>query len=73
MSRAADATKELRFRTPAKLYIYETLLERLAQDLEHMTAKLGPFIQEEDAVVGQRHVARPGTCPPPITSTSELV
>jgi hypothetical protein len=23
-----------------------------------MTAELGPFIQEEDAVVGQRHVAR---------------
>jgi hypothetical protein len=29
--------------------------QRLAQDLEHMTAKLRQFIQEEDAVVGQRH------------------
>jgi hypothetical protein len=33
------------------------ILERLAQDLEHMTAKLGQLIQEEDAVVGQRHFA----------------
>src|SRR5262249_14484488 len=43
---------------PAKLYVYETLLEQLAQDLEHMPTKLGPFIQEEDAVVSQRHVTR---------------
>ena len=36
----------------------DTLLERLAQDLQDMAAELGPFIQEEHAVVGQRHVAR---------------
>ena len=36
---------------------YESPLERLAQDLEHMTAKLRQFIQEEDAVVGQQYVA----------------
>ena len=36
----------------------EALLEQLAQDLEHMAARLGPFVQEEGAVVGQRHVAR---------------
>jgi hypothetical protein len=42
---------------PARLYVYDTVFERLAQDLEHMTAKLGQFIQEEDAVVGQRHLA----------------
>jgi hypothetical protein len=34
------------------LYACDTLLERLAQDLEDMTAKLGPFIQEEHAMVG---------------------
>jgi hypothetical protein len=28
------------------------LLEGLAQDLDHMTATLGEFIQQEDAVVG---------------------
>jgi hypothetical protein len=32
--------------------------QRLAQDLEPMTAKLGEFIQEENAVVSSRHVAR---------------
>ena len=40
------------------MHVCETLLERLAQDLEHLAAKLLPFIQEEHAVVGQRHVAR---------------
>jgi hypothetical protein len=29
---------------PAKLYVYETLLERLPQDLEDMAAELGQFI-----------------------------
>jgi hypothetical protein len=43
-----------------RLYLYETLLEGLAQDLEDMTAALGPFIENEHAVVGQRHLARHG-------------
>jgi hypothetical protein len=34
------------------------LLKRLAQDLQDMTADLGQFIQEEQAIMGQRHVAR---------------
>jgi hypothetical protein len=58
MSRAAKAGKELIFRTPAKLYSCETILEWLAQDLKDMAAKLGPCIQEEHAMVGPRHVAR---------------
>jgi hypothetical protein len=44
VSRAAKAAKTLKLRTPAKLYVYETLLERLAQDLENMAAELGPLI-----------------------------
>jgi hypothetical protein len=44
----------LRFRTPATLYICETILKRLAQDLKDMAA-LGPSIQEEHAMVGPRH------------------
>jgi hypothetical protein len=55
--RAKSATA-LRFRMCGRLSSYETLLERLAQDLEPMTATLGQFIQEGDAVVGQRHFAR---------------
>ena len=58
VSRAAKVAKTLKLRTPAKLYIYESLLERLAQDLEDMAAELGPCIQEEHAMVGQRHVTR---------------
>jgi hypothetical protein len=49
-SRAAKAAKTLKLRTSAKLYIYETLLERLQQDLQDMAAELGQFIQEEDPV-----------------------
>jgi hypothetical protein len=41
------------------LYVCDAVLERLAQDLEHMTVELRQFIQEEDAVVRQRHVPRP--------------
>jgi hypothetical protein len=48
----------MRSRTPAKLYVYEVILKRLAQDLQDMAAALGPCIQEEHAMVGQRHVAR---------------
>jgi len=63
----------LRFRTPAKLYSCETILERLAHDREHMTATLGPFIQEEDAVGASDTSPGIGTWPPPISPTSEMV
>ena len=41
----------------ARLYSYETLLQRLPQDLQDTAPALRQFIQEEYAVVGQRHVA----------------
>src|SRR5262245_27793081 len=50
--------RRLRSRTSANLYVYETLLERLPQDLQDMAAALGQFIQAAHAVVGQRHLAR---------------
>jgi hypothetical protein len=49
---------------PARLYLYDTLIERLAQDLEDMAAALGQLIQEEHAIVGQRHVTRHWHVPP---------
>ena len=55
MARATGVPKS---GTPVKLYPCETLRERLAQGLQHTAAALGPFIQAEDAVVGQRYVAR---------------
>jgi hypothetical protein len=42
-SRTAKVLKRLRFRTPEKLYSCETILERLAQDLQNMAAELGQF------------------------------
>jgi hypothetical protein len=45
--------------TPVTLYLYDTLLERLAQDLEHVAAELGPFIEEAHAVVREAPLTRP--------------
>jgi hypothetical protein len=41
-----------------RLYVYDAVLERLPQDLEDRAAALGPCIQAEHAVVGQRPLAR---------------
>jgi hypothetical protein len=54
----ANPANGLRSRTPVRLSVCDTLLERLPQDLEDMAAALGQCIQEEHAVVGQRHLAR---------------
>jgi hypothetical protein len=58
MSRAAKATKALRFMTPGRLYVYDPILERLAQALEDMAAALGPCGQAAHTMVGPRHRAR---------------
>src|SRR5262245_16803348 len=55
----ASAASTPRSRTCGRLYLYDAVLERLAPDLEPMTATLRPCIQAEDAVMGQRHLARP--------------
>jgi hypothetical protein len=44
LTRAAKGSKALSFRTCGRLDTYDTRLERLAQDLEHMAAALGPCI-----------------------------
>jgi hypothetical protein len=41
------------------LYSYDTLLEGLAQDFQHVACALGQFVQKEHAVVRQRHFPRP--------------
>jgi hypothetical protein len=55
--RLANSANVWRLRKCGRLSVENTLLERLAQDLENMAAELGQFIQEEHAVVGQRHLA----------------
>ena len=62
----AKLKKSLDLRTLWRWYSYEKLLEPLAQDLEHMMAKLGPFIQAENTVVGPRHVALHWCRPTPL-------
>jgi hypothetical protein len=57
-SRVAKAIKILRFSMPARLYLYDTLLERLPQDLEDMAVELWRFIQADHPMVRQRHVTR---------------
>jgi hypothetical protein len=57
-SRTAKVARRLRFRTPERLYVCDAVLKRLAQDLKDMATELGQFIQEEHAIVGQRHLAR---------------
>jgi hypothetical protein len=54
MTHRANATKMLRFSTPARLYLCDTLLERLAQHFEHMAAELEEFIEVENTVARQR-------------------
>jgi hypothetical protein len=43
--------------TPAKLHSCNTILNQLAQHFGDMATALGEFIQEEHAIVGQRHFA----------------
>jgi hypothetical protein len=57
-SRTAKVSRRLRSRTPVRLYVYDTLLEQLAQGLQDMVAALGPCILQEHAVVRQRYFAR---------------
>ena len=39
---------------------HRAVLERLAQNLEHVLLELRQLVEEEHAVVGERHLARPG-------------
>jgi hypothetical protein len=43
--RMANSTKVWRFRTCGRLYVYDTILERLAQHLQDMAAELRQLIQ----------------------------
>jgi hypothetical protein len=58
LARSASAASAARSGMGGRLFFCNTLLERLAQDLKDMGAELGPCIQEQHAMVGQRHLAR---------------
>jgi hypothetical protein len=57
-SRSAKLIKSRRVRTYGRLYLYDTLLKRLAKDFEDMAAARRPCIQQEHPMVRPRHVAR---------------
>ena len=69
----ANSAKVLRASTPTKLYSYETILERLAQDLEDMAAALGQCIQVAHARCARETSPGLGPWPPPISPASERV
>src|SRR5262245_26029444 len=56
----AKPAKLSQLRSCGRSYACDTLLQRLAQYLQHMAAALGQFIEKEHAVVGPRHLARQG-------------
>jgi hypothetical protein len=58
MTFPANAARTWRSKTPATMYLQDIILEQPAQDLKDMAAALGPFIQEEHAMVHQRHLTR---------------
>ena len=62
-SRLAKLTKSQRLMTLWRLYVYETLLKRLTQPFQDVASELRQLIQEEHAVVRQRHLARHGEVP----------
>jgi hypothetical protein len=57
ITRRANSTKVLSSRTTARLYVCDTILEGLAQDLQDVAAALRQFIQKEHPVVRPRHLA----------------
>jgi hypothetical protein len=59
-TRAASPVSAARAKTRGRLYACDPILKRLPQDLHDMAAELRQFIQEEHAMVGQRHLARHG-------------
>jgi hypothetical protein len=62
-TRTGSAENVVRATVPARLYLRETLLQPLAQDFEDMPPELRAFVQEEHAVVRQRHLALPEEVP----------
>ena len=56
--RWAKAATVMRFSTPARLYLYDTLLEWLPPALQDVAAARRPCIQAAHPVVREGHLAR---------------
>jgi hypothetical protein len=64
ITRRANSAKIWRDRTPARLYVYDAVLERLAQDLEDVAAKLRPGLQGEHTIEARMTSPCKGRGPP---------
>jgi hypothetical protein len=49
----ANPMNVLRSMTPARLYVYDTILEWLAYNLKHMAFEFGPLVSAQKPVMGQ--------------------
>ena len=62
MARRAKSARPRTCNEPARSCLQTSLLERLSHDLEAMARARGPLIQEQDAVVGPRHLSYANPC-----------
>ena len=46
-------------------------LQRLAQRIEHLRLEFRQLVEEQHAVMGERHLARPRAQPPPTSAGME--
>jgi hypothetical protein len=60
MIRLPISVKVWRVRMCGRLYLENTLLERLLQYLEHMACAFGPLVEEQNAVMRPRHLTGHG-------------
>jgi hypothetical protein len=57
-TRSAKAARARKSRSYGRVFFCDAILEQESQDLKPMTPILRACIQDEHAVVGQRHLAR---------------
>jgi hypothetical protein len=64
---------DIRVKMLWRLYLHETLLQWLAQHLQHAASELRPFIQKRIPWCARDTSPGIGTWPPPISPASEMV
>jgi hypothetical protein len=72
LTRSASAASAAKSETCGRLYLYDALLEGLAQHLQDVAAARRPFIQKENPMVRLRPLARQGDLAPPISPPSAM-
>jgi hypothetical protein len=73
ITRRAKSATASRFRTCGRLYLYDTLLEGLAQDLRTWRRNSDSSSKKSTPLWARDTFPSCGRCPPPISPTSEIV